>query len=181
MCDSDSYVPQILLAIDPGNEYSAFCFIDIETYKPLYFAKEKNEDAMAHIIEYIKGSETAVANVTNVAIEMVASYGMAVGASTFETCVQIGRFADRLEQLGLPVNFIYRKDEKMCICGQMRAKDSNIRQALIDRFAKFDFKNGKGTKTNPDWFFGFKADCWAAYSVGIVWIDAHKGLYELTK
>ena len=170
---------EILLAIDPGNEYSAFCFIDIDTYKPLYFAKEKNQDVMAHIVEYIKGSDIVVANVTNVAIEMVASYGMAVGASTFQTCVQIGRFSDRLEQLGLPVDYIYRKDEKLCICGQMRAKDSNIRQALIDRFAKFDFKNGRGTKDNPDWFCGFKADVWAAYACGCTWIDAHKGLYEL--
>lgn len=165
----------ILLAIDPGDEYSAFVFIDIETYKPLYFAKEMNEDAMVHMIDFVKEN-----NVRSVAIEMVASYGMAVGRSVFETCVQIGRFAERFRMLGCIVDFVYRKDEKMCICGQMRAKDSNIRQALIDRFAKFDFKNGRGTKNNPDWFYGFKADVWAAYSVGAVWIDAYNGDYQLS-
>lgn len=170
---------EVLLAIDPGDEYSAFVFMDIETYKPLYFAKEKNEEAMKHIVDYILGSETAVSNVKNSAIEMVASYGMAVGKTVFETCRQIGRFAERLELLGCKVDYIYRKDEKMAICGQMKAKDSNIRQALIDRFAKFDFKNGRGTKNNPDWFYGFKADIWAAAAVAITWIDAHKGLYEL--
>ena len=171
---------EVLLAIDPGDVQSAFCFMDVETYKPLYFAKEKNEDAMKHIVEYIQGSNTAVSNVKNAAIEMIASYGMAVGRSTFETCRQIGRFAERLELLGVNVDYIYRKDEKMCLCGQMRAKDSNIRQALIDRFAQFDFKNGKGTIKNPDWFFGFKADCWAAYAVGCVWLDIKNGYYTLT-
>lgn len=164
----------ILLAIDPGNEQSAFCFVDINTYKPLYFAKEYNADAMAHMINYIKEN-----NVKHVAQEMIASYGMAVGASTFQTCVQIGRFAERFELLGCEIDYIYRKDEKMCICGQMRAKDSNVRQALIDRFALFDFKNGKGTKNNRDWFFGFSKDVWAAYAVATVWLDAYRGLYTL--
>lgn len=169
----------ILLAIDPGDVQSAFCFIDIETYKPLYFAKEENNEVMTHILKYIKGSKTAVSNVQNAAIEMVASYGMAVGKSVFETCRQIGRFAERLELIRVNVDYIYRKDEKLCICGQMKAKDSNIRQALIDRFAQFDFKNGKGSIKNQDWFYGFKADCWQAYAVGVTWIDVQRGLYEL--
>ena len=170
---------EILLAIDPGDIQSAFCFVDTETYRPLYFAKENNATAMNHIIEYIKGTETSVSNVHNAAIEMIASYGMLVGKSVFETCVWIGRFSEKLESLGIRVNYIYREDEKICLCGQMRAKDSNIRQALIDRFAKFDFKNGKGTAKNPDWFYGFKADCWAAYAVAVTWLYAKNGLYEL--
>lgn len=170
---------KVILAIDPGDTQSAFVFVDIKTYKPLYFAKELNEDAVIHMLNYIN-SKTATVDIENIAIEMVASYGMAVGKSVFETCVWIGRFCQLFElSNNIKSDFIYRKDEKMCICGQMKAKDSNIRQALIDRFAKFDFKNGKGTKDNPDWFYGFKADCWAAYAVAVTWLDAHNGLYEL--
>ena len=138
---------EILLAIDPGDVESAFCFIDIDTYKPLYFAKEENKLALKHMADY------AVENdVRDVALEMIASYGMSVGSHVFRTCVEIGRFSERLENCGCKVTYIYRKDEKLCICGQVKAKDSNIRQALIDRFAQFDFKAGKGTKKNPDWF-----------------------------
>lgn len=168
---------EILLAIDPGDEYSAFVFMDMETYKPLYFAKEKNEECMGHMISYCVNPQN---NVTNCAIEMLASYGMSVGKTVLFTATWVGRFHERLSDYIENIDYIYRRDEKLCICGQMKAKDSNIRQALIDRFAKFDFKNGRGTKENPDWFYGFKADIWAAAAVATTWLDAQKGLYELT-
>lgn len=71
---------------------------------------------------------------------MIASYGMPVGKEVFETCVWIGKFA---EASGMKENYIYRKEEKMNLCHSMKAKDSNIRQALIDRFGVV------GTKKNP--------------------------------
>ena len=172
---------RILLAIDPGDEYSAVVFMDIETYKPLYFAKERNEEAIVHMSEWIlKKDFYEHKPVTNVACEMIASYGMGVGAHVFWTCVEIGKFTTILEQTGCKVDYIYRKDEKMNLCKSMKAKDSNIRIALIDRFAQFDKKAGKGTKKNPDWFYGFSADCWQAYAVGVTWIDIQKGKYEIT-
>lgn len=167
---------EILLAIDPGDVQSAFVFMDMETYKPLYFAKEKNEDVIAHIVDYAKHHD-----VKHAACEMIQSYGSNVGKSVFFTCVIIGRFTEKLESMGIYVTYVYRKDEKINLCGTMQATDASVRQALIDRFAKFDFKNGKGTKSNPDWFFGFKKDIWAAAAVAVCWIDAQKGLYELTK
>lgn len=125
-----------ILAIDPGNVESAFCLIDSETYKAEAFSKIENDRLLgfmqANSLQYDK-----------VIIEMVASYGMAVGATVFETCKWIGRFEQKAIENDIPVEFIYRKDEKMNLCHSMKAKDSNIRQALIDRFGEV------GTKKNP--------------------------------
>ena len=89
--------------------------------------------------------ETVVSNVDYdvLVIEMIASYGMPVGKEIFETCVWIGRFKELAIIKNKKVDYIYRKEEKINLCQSMKAKDSNIRQALIDRFGVV------GTKKNP--------------------------------
>lgn len=158
-----------LLAIDPGNTESAYVLMD--GYKPIPggFGKIPNED-LAEIVANIKGR----AGVDHIAIEMIASYGMPVGREVFDTCVWIGRYTQIAIAHGLPVDSVYRADVKLNLCGSSRAKDGNVRQALIDRFAQHDMKNGKGTKKAPDWFYGFAKDVWAAYGVGVTWMDARK-------
>lgn len=148
-----------VLAIDPGNEKSAWCMVNTETLKPMAFGKEENQVVL-----------TAVQHLSydSIVIERVASYGMAVGREVFETCEWVGRFTQAAR---VPPDYVYRREEKLHICGDSRAKDANIRRALIDRFAKHDLKNGKGTKKNPDWFYGFSADVWAAYAVGVTYIE----------
>lgn len=117
-------------------------------------------------MEFLQNNKECGFNcVGDIVIEMIASYGMPVGKEVFETCVWIGKFA---EASGMKENYIYRKDEKMNLCHSMKAKDSNIRQALIDRFGIV------GTKKNPGWFYGFKADIWQAYAVGITYLDIKK-------
>ena len=147
-----------ILAIDPGNIESGYAIIEMPDFKLLDFGKVKNEE----LLEFDFDIDFTI---DAVAIEMVASYGMPVGKSVFDTCVWIGRFVQAL--VGLKVDYVYRKDEKMCLCGNMKAKDSNIRQALIDRYAKHDFKNGKGVKKNPDTFYGVSKDVWQAIAVGV--------------
>ena len=154
-----------ILAIDPGNIESGYATIQMPDFKLINFGKVNNEDLLGMLEEWdmIDGSIDAIA------IEMVASYGMAVGKSVFDTCVWIGRFVQALANDG--VDYVYRKDEKMCLCGSMKAKDSNIRQALIDRYAKHDFKNGKGVKNNPDTFYGVSKDVWQAIAVGVTYYE----------
>ena len=157
----------MILAIDPGNIQSAYVLMD-EDLKPVEFAKTENENMLA----VIEGAGF-YGKVKTLAVEMVASYGMPVGAEVFETCVWIGRFIEAAERIGMTVTKIYRKDEKINLCGSMKAKDSNIRQALIDRFAQHDLKNGKGTKGNPDWFYGVSKDVWSAIAVSVTYYDLY--------
>ncbi len=53
----------------------------------------------------------------------------------------------------------------------MKAKDSNIKQALINRYANHDFRSGKGMKKNPDTFYGVAKDVWQAIAVGVTYYE----------
>lgn len=150
-----------LFAIDPGNVQSAFVVVD-ENYTIYY--KEKSENRI--VLEWMQGFRP-----DRVVIEKIASYGMAVGREVFDTCIWIGRFTQAAIALGIPVEYIFRSEEKLTICHSPKAGDTNIRRALIDRFAKHDLKNGKGTKKTPDFFYGFKADMWAAFAVAVTYLD----------
>lgn len=155
-----------LLAIDPGNIHTGFCLMD-ENYRPHCKGKILN----AAMLEFI--TEHAV-EIDQIAVEMIASYGMAVGAEVFETCVMIGKIELLAQQLGIPVERVKRIESKQFICFDSRAKDANIRRALIDRFAQHDLARGTGTKKRPDWFYGFAGDMWSAFAVGVVFFDKRK-------
>ena len=103
-------------------------------------------------------------------IEMVASYGMPVGKEIFETCVWIGRFYQEWTRATLtdPI-LVYRKDIKVYHCGSVKAKDSNIRQALIDKYGP------PGVKTNPGVTYGLKKDLWAAFAIATYASETQKG------
>lgn len=156
----------IVLAIDPGNTETGYALICSETCRPIDIGKVDNHELLPRLLCADLGN----ADVT--AIEMVASYGMAVGKEVFETCVWIGRYLQASEgKAGL----VYRRDVKLHHCHSSKAKDSNITQALIDRFASGEANRGKGTKAAPGWFYGFKADIWQAYALAVLVADRHEG------
>lgn len=163
----------MIFAIDPGNEESAYVLVEDDLSKVIDKGKVSNEELM-EIIYRVFYMEVRHSNIEpkikHVAIEMVASFGMSVGKSVFDTCVWIGRFYQAIyEQANVEPVFIYRMDEKMCLCHDSRAKDSNIRQALIDRFGVV------GTKKNPGYFYGFKKDIWSAMAVATAYHDKYIG------
>ena len=155
----------MIFAIDPGNELSAYAVLDSDL-RPVRFGKITNDK----MLDIITAMFSQTQNHDHFAIEMIGHYGtgMPAGRTVFDTCVWIGRFVQQHCSLQEedPV-FIMRKDEKMNLCGNMKAKDSNIRQALIDRFGVVN------TKKNPGWFYGVSKDVWQAIAVGVTYYDMY--------
>jgi hypothetical protein len=94
------------------------------------------------------------------AIEMIASYGMAVGREVFETCVWIGRFQQAWPE-PKAVRLVYRREVKLHLCGVTQAKDANIRMALLDKVGP------QGVKARPGPTYGIKSHAWAALAVAV--------------
>lgn len=146
----------MILAIDPGNKQSGWCLFDGQHVHDSGVLD--NEEMLAKVVSHRDKL---------LAVEMIASYGMPVGREVFETCVWIGRFV----QSHRPNcwRLVYRKDVKMHLCHTMKAKDGNIRQAIIDLFPATG--GGKvpqiGTKANPGPLYGVSSHAWAALGVAI--------------
>lgn len=155
------------LAIDPGNTHSAYCAIDREC-RPRAFGKVDNQILRSELPGLLLGADKS-------AIEMIASYGMAVGADVFDTCVWIGRFYEIAQGCSTRMQTIYRRDVKLHHCNSAKAKDANIVQALVDRFAPGQPNKGKGTKNQPGWFHGFVADVWQAFALAVYLADISEG------
>lgn len=154
-----------LLTIDAGTTESGYTIMkepEGNTMELSYFGKVDNNKIMSIIKE---------GNYDILVYEQFQCFGMAVGESTIEAIIWNGRFIQAALDLGKPVRKVFRKDEKLCLCKSLRAKDANIRQALIDRYAKTDRKNGKGTKKEPDVFYGVSKDVWSAIAVGVTWAE----------
>lgn len=153
-----------LLGIDPGNTHSAYVSIDAKTCRPIAHGKVPNDD----LLEALYRDSISY---DRISIEMIGHYGtgMPAGKTVFDTCVWIGRFIEAAN--GRP-QLVQRGPVKLHHTGQPRAKDPNVTQALIDRFAPGEPNRGKGTKANPGWFHGFAADVWQAYALAVYVADA---------
>jgi len=159
-----------IIAIDPGPERSGYVVFDGTRVLACGWA---TTDSIRDVIwKWYDGQ-------TYVVFEGVESYGMAVGVETFETVFVTGRlyeYAVRTYAVNIPdaheesyVSRIYRKAIKLHLCGSARAKDANIRVALLDRFG--GAKAAKGTKAEPGPLYGVSGHCWAALALAVTWWD----------
>jgi hypothetical protein len=151
----------MILAIDPGTTESAYVILS-EPPKPfVIFDKGKVDN------DVLLGKINRTMGLNHFVIEMVASYGMAVGKTTFETVFWIGRFWQAAHHANiLKCTRLYRKaDICMYMCNTTRAKDANIRQALIDSYGE------PGTKAAPGKLYGISKDMWSALAVGVTYRD----------
>lgn len=142
-----------ILAIDPGDVNSAYVVWNGNNI--IHTEWTLNKD----VKEFVK------LNTLPVVIEMIASYGMPVGRTVFETCLFIGQIMQVCEDKGVPCKLVFRKDIKVHLCHSVKAKDSNVRQALVDRFGD------KGTKKNPGITYNLSKDKWAAFALSVYTYD----------
>ena len=170
-----------ILAIDPGNVESGIAIMSDE-YDLLAFGKINNVDLLQCRLPVLMHTW----HPQRVIIEEIASYGMAVGASVFETCIWIGRFMQWLSDNfdmdsaefcpdAFKVETVKRKRYITELCGDPRAKDKNVKAYLIERFAPGVSNFGKGTRKNPGKFYGVANDVWSAIGIGTWYIDNFNG------
>jgi hypothetical protein len=145
----------LVMGLDPGPTESAIAVYGESGINS--FEKVDNES----LLEALK----VTTHIDVLCIEKVASFGMPVGAEVFETVFWSGRFAQafpgRCERLT-------RIDVKMHLCHQARAKDANIRQALIDKFGGIRETKKGGC------LHGISGDCWSALAVAVSWYELEK-------
>lgn len=144
-----------ILAIDPGTNVSGYALLvdnRVEDSGVIdnWFLLDKLTDYNARADELV--------------IEMISGMGMAVGKSTFETCVWIGRFFQEWQCLnGKEATLIPRNQIKVELCGSARAKDANIRQRCIDVLGE------PGTKKDKGPTYGVKSHAWQALGVALTY------------
>lgn len=157
-----------VLAIDPGNVKSGWVLW--ENGLPVQFAKDDNDMLLRRLAPLVSGWDKPL-----LAIEQIKSYGMSVGESIFETCVWTGRFMqrwmDNVDQTTDDIIRVPRMSVKMHLCQSARAKDGNIRQAIMDRFGSTK-EAAVGSKAAPGPLYGVAGDVWAAIGVAITALEA---------
>lgn len=153
----------VIFAIDPGTTKSGFVVL------------ERGFVTNSGVLPNMKALELVAAYRGVVAIEMVASYGMAVGKDVFETVRWIGRLQQACRDPEA-VRLVYRRDVKMHLCGNSKAKDANVRQALLDLFPGAG--GGKtpqiGTKALPGPLYGVSSHAWSALAVAVTALSARR-------
>ena len=157
-----------LVAIDPGDVQSAFVVYDTLKHEIL----DKKIADNNKVLSFLQNNRY---HIDYLVIEMIQSYGMPVGDTVFETCVWIGKFMQawntdhRCDRLS-------RKEIVNKLCGSARAKDANVRLALLQRFTATGGGSTPqvGTKAKPGPLYGVKKDIWAALAVAVIWAEEHK-------
>lgn len=142
---------RIIIAIDPGTTDGAYLVWDCIANTVLDKAILPNDKLLEFIVQQQFTKE--------IFCEMIACYGMAVGKETFETCIWIGRALQICVDEGFQFTRIYRLNVKTHHCHSAKAKDANVRQALIDKYGPV------GTKKAPGPLYGIASHMWSALAI----------------
>ena len=157
----------VVLAIDGGTIQSGYCRMEEDSYgrRLIDFGKTDNADLLRKVM---------LGEYDEMVYEQFQSYNMPVGQSTIRSIEWNGRYVQAAYERKKNIAQVFRTEEKLHFCNTVKATDANIRRALIERYAKFDFKSGKGTKKNPDFFYGVSKDAWTAIAICTLYLDRRK-------
>jgi hypothetical protein len=152
----------MIIGIDPGPTQSAFVLFDGErVWNPNTVAN----DVLISVIPFPSHADPNVI----VAVEHLQCFGLAVGAETFETAYFIGEIRRACRYREVSFEKVMRSEVKMNLCHSMRAKDANIRQAILDRFGGRE--NAVGRKKSPGPLYGVSGHVWSALAVAVTAFD----------
>ena len=155
-----------IMAIDPGPKQSAWVLYD--DGRVLACDIVPNADVLREL--------DLDPEIATVVCEWIESFGMAVGKDVFHTCRWVGRFEQMATASDMDFHRIGRRDIKLHLCNSARAKDANVRQALIDKFPATG--GGKtpqvGTKAKPGPLYGVKSHIWSALAVAVTWREQYE-------
>ena len=177
-----------IFAIDPGSEVSSFVIWDPV---PNVIHEHGLDVTNGVLIQRVRALEEQM----HLVVERIASQGMIVGQETFDTADYVGALGEAYVHKYL-VHKIFRRLVKVGCCGDSKAKDSNVRQFVIDYFGGQDkaiggkkcgkckgkgwFGSGrqecpacKGAKWKhpPGKVFGFAEDEWQAMALAIYFFE----------
>jgi len=148
-----------ILAIDPGTNSSGFAIMSQRM-----FLGGQSDIENGELLNLIPDLDVDL-----VACEWVQSYGMAVGKDVFETCRWIGRIEQVVENERLEFRRVFRSDVKLHLCHSRKAKDPNVRQAILDSYPATGGGSTPqvGTKGQPGPLYGVKGHIWSALALAL--------------
>lgn len=148
----------MLIGIDPGPLVQSFVIFD---GKRVVSSGNVSVEELCVILQENPGLLSAC--------EYIDFMGMAVGAPVFSTVFNCGR----LYSAATIMRLIPRRDIKHHLCGSHRAKDANVRAALIDKVGPV------GTKKQPGPCYGVSTHLWAALAVAVTATDLERTKHEV--
>lgn len=149
-----------IYAVDPGPETSAMCVLHNRRIISCE-AEVPNFDLMSNL-------QLPLDDI--LAIEWMECMGMAVGEEVFRTVYFSGKLSNAWRGRVL---LVPRRAVKMHLCGSMKAKDGNVRQALIDMLG------APGKPSAPGPTFGVASHGWSALGIAIVTQSKLRGAPDL--
>lgn len=165
-----------IIAIDGGTDKSAYVILRPLEPRICEYGILDNESMLSRLRELrIESSKSSGRD--QFVVEQIKSYGNAIGDSLLHTCVWNGRFIEAwIGESERTYTFLPRKTVVTELCGRSTARDTNVRQALIDYYADRMGERAKDITRKGGALSSIKKDMWSALGIA----TAHYAMLDRT-